>query len=570
MQIIQAKLSELKIDPANVRKTDTAPDESFIASIRAKGVISPLTVRKNGAGYLVTDGGKRLAVLTILAKAGELEKDAIPCIVREETAATAADISLTTNFVREDMHDVDVYEAFADLLKSGKSTEDIAREYGLPVPTVRQHLALGALSPKVRAAWKAEELGHHGEAIARLFTLAGDHAQQDAIFDKLKKQKNLNHNWEVRRAIVGNSNEAGQLVAFVGVDVYKAAGGRIVEDLFGSDHRIEDPAIAKRLVGEKLKAECERLLGLGWSWVEPLETLPQGCQHSWNRAYDSVEQFPKTKRKDWGLALYVGRDGKLDEYIMQKPAQKKAADKAAKTKAAKKAATTGAAPAAEEAHISQALNHKLSIALTEAAAAAIVLQPDLAFSISLAALLAGYNSSNVKLHSTGHGSPDDDEDEWEFEAALQHVMKQTPKQRAALFALHVGRSFSFIRHQGNPLDPETSDAHVVCDAIDAKAMNKALRDRFDAADYFAGASKTIAIAALKECDPNYNVSGLSAMKKAEIATTAADQAISFGWLPPELRIKGYDGPGSKAFKPKTSTKKPIAAKPVKRAKKKAA
>jgi hypothetical protein len=164
--------------------------------------------------------------------------------------------------------------------------------------------------------------------------------------------------------------------------------------------------------------------------------------------------------------------------------------------------------------------------------------------------LADHNSSNVRLRSAGHGSHDDDEDEWEFEAALQHVMKQNPKQRAALFALHVGRSFSFVRHQGNPLDPEVDDAHIVCNAIDAKAMNKALRDRFDAADYFAGASKTIAIAALKECDPNYNVSGLSAMKKAEIATAAADQAISYGWLPPELRIKGYDGPGSKAAKPK--------------------
>lgn len=569
MQIIQAKLSELKIDPANVRKTDTAPDEGFIASIRAKGLISPLTVRKNGDKYLVTDGGKRLAALNILAKDGEIDKsELITCVEREDTAATAADISLTTNFIREDMHDVDVYEAFADILKSGKSAEDIAREYGLPLPTVRQYLALGALSPKVRAAWKADEFGPRGNKIAQLFTLAGDHVQQDAVFDRLKKQRKLNQDWEVQSAIVGNSNEAAKLVVFVGQEAYQAAGGRIVEDLFGSNHRVEDPAIAKRLADEKIQAECQRLLSDGWSWAEPLETLPQGCQHSWPRAWDSANTFSKAKRKDWGLALFVGSDGKLDEYIMQKPAQKKAADKAAKTKAAKKAAAKGETAESEQSHISQALTYKLSVTLTEAAAAAITGQPDLAFAMALAALMSG--SSNVKLSNTGLGARECEDDEWDFDKALAHVLKQTPKQRAATFALHVGRSFSFECHHGNPLGPESSDAHIVCDVLDAKAMNAALRDKFDAADYFASASKTIAIAALKECDPNFNTAALASMKKSEVGTTAADQAISHGWLPPELRTKHYDGPGSKAFKPKAAPKKLTKAKPAKTAKRRAA
>jgi len=74
MQIIEAKLSDLKIDPANVRQTDKAPDEGLLASIRAKGLIVPLAVRKNGEGYYVTDGGKRLAALHVLARDGEFDK----------------------------------------------------------------------------------------------------------------------------------------------------------------------------------------------------------------------------------------------------------------------------------------------------------------------------------------------------------------------------------------------------------------------------------------------------------------------------------------------------------------
>jgi hypothetical protein len=59
-EIHELPLSELKIDPANVRTGDTKADPAFVASIREKDIIVPLTVRQNGSGYLVTDGGKRL------------------------------------------------------------------------------------------------------------------------------------------------------------------------------------------------------------------------------------------------------------------------------------------------------------------------------------------------------------------------------------------------------------------------------------------------------------------------------------------------------------------------------
>lgn len=564
MQIIEAKLMELKIDPANVRQTDKAPDEGLLASLRAKGLIVPLTVRKNGEGYYVTDGGKRLAALHILARDGEFDKATpIACSLRDDDAKSAADVSLTTNFIREDMHPVDVYGAFANLRDGGKSTEDIAKEYGLPIPSVRQYLALGALSSKVREAWKNGEFGdddREPQAIAQLFTLAGDHAQQDTMYDKLKKQKRLSVEWQVKEAIVGNSNEDGKLVAFVGADAYKAAGGRMIEDLFGSDHRIEDLAIAKKLADEKLLAECQKAIGLGWSWAEPHSTLPKGCEHSWQRAYDSVEQFAKTKRKDWGLALYVGRDGELDEYIMQKPEQKKAADKAAKTKEKNKASASGEAVETEPT-ISQALNHKLSVVLTEAAADAITLQPDLAFMMGVAALMTSYGCQ-IKLRSDGLGSGPGDNN-WDFATAFAHVQKLTPKQRASAFAMCVGESFSFVRHQGNPLDPENGEAKLICDAIDPKQLNKDLRDRFDVLDYFNSANAKIGVAAYVEMHGK----GISApSKKSELAEACAADARLHGWLPPELRTKHYDGPGSKGYGPVTKTDIKRATKPAAKAK----
>jgi hypothetical protein len=54
------------------------------------------------------------------------------------------------------------------------------------------------------------------------------------------------------------------------------------------------------------------------------------------------------------------------------------------------------------------------------------------------------------------------------------------------------------------------------------------------------------------------------MKKAEIATVAAGQARLTSWLPPELRTKGYDGPGSKGWKPADGKKPAAKAKPAKK------
>jgi hypothetical protein len=51
MQIVEAKLMDLKIDPANVRQTDKAPDEGLLASIRAKKLNAQLRANFDAADY---------------------------------------------------------------------------------------------------------------------------------------------------------------------------------------------------------------------------------------------------------------------------------------------------------------------------------------------------------------------------------------------------------------------------------------------------------------------------------------------------------------------------------------
>lgn len=556
MQIIEAKLLDLKIDPANVRHTeDRAPDEGLLASIKAKGLIVPLTVRKNGAGYYVTDGGKRLAALHILARDGEIDKTKpIPCVVRDDDAAAAADTSLTLNFIREGMHPVDIYEAFGKLRTGGKSTEDIAKEYALPIPTVRQYLALGTLSPKVREGWKAGEFGDDDDRddpqdIAQLFTLAGDHAAQDAIYEKLKKQKRLTIEWQVKDAIVGNSNEGGKLVSFVGAEAYKAAGGKMREDLFGNDHVIEDLPIAKKLADEKLLAECQKAIGLGWSWAEPLSALPKGCEHSWQRAYDSVEQFPKTKRKDWGLAFHIDREGKLDEYIMQKPEQKKAADKAAKTKATNKAEASGEP---KEVSISAALCGRISQQVTTAAEQVLALDDHLGLAVLVAAMTSGDGPACIN-----HNRANDD---GEFAEQLALARKKPLNQLTRILAGLAASSLDLggqVQHV-LPLAEDRDEDRALLEALDPKKLNAALRASFDAADYFASVTAQACKDAIALCDPKQPITGKE--KKSELAKLAAELVKKSnaggkaGYLPPEMRTSKYDGPAQKAAKPAAKAK----------------
>ena len=80
---------------------------------------------------------------------------------------------------------------------------------------------------------------------------------------------------KIRRLLTQAHVEANDPRArFVGIDIYVAAGGHVLRDLFEAEHEgyLTDPALLDRLVTEKLEREAEALRAAGWKWVE---TLPE-------------------------------------------------------------------------------------------------------------------------------------------------------------------------------------------------------------------------------------------------------------------------------------------------------
>ena len=131
-EIIDIPLVDLSVSKLNVRRYGGKDIATLARSIETRGLLYPLLVRaldsepakgrtKAPAHYEVVAGKRRLAALKRLAR------DAAPCIVIDASEnADAIEISLAENTERVAMCPLDEYQAFAALLKEGRSEDEIA------------------------------------------------------------------------------------------------------------------------------------------------------------------------------------------------------------------------------------------------------------------------------------------------------------------------------------------------------------------------------------------------------------------------------------------------------------
>ncbi|MFN3465368.1 MAG: ParB/RepB/Spo0J family partition protein, partial [Terricaulis sp.] len=169
------------------------------------------------------------------------------------------------NVQRIDMNAMDEVEAYAALIDGGATAEAVAQRFGATLRHVEQRLALARLSPRLRTAYRKGEITLD---VARAFCLDPDHAAQERVFKGLGKPISSTH--AVRSALTqGRTPASDRLALFVGVEAYKAAGGRIVKDLFEDGIvLLEDGDILQRLALEQAEALRDSVAGEGWGWAE--------------------------------------------------------------------------------------------------------------------------------------------------------------------------------------------------------------------------------------------------------------------------------------------------------------
>jgi ParB family chromosome partitioning protein len=567
------------------REEDIAP---LAANLHANGQIENLIVKPCGDDfYSVANGNRRLAAFRMIY--GEQSSHPVKCTVHDVDETKGFEFSLTTAITAKQLHPVDQYEAFARLEERGKTYEEIAQQYGMSEKEVRQALALGRLSPTIREAWRKGEVKAE---VARAFTLALDHSTQDRVFAELKRDGYL---WEhhVKKALGAHATneEVRQLIGFVGAEAYRARGGELIEDLFGTSHIISDPALLQTMARELLEGKCQQLKEDGWGWAEIGDDLPRGARH-WPPSkpkqpvfegdeeerlaklradlqviHDSEElsddeerleaeieainqrvlsrSFDAKKKKSLGCIVDV-EDGRLVVlHGIKKPAEVTLRSEPEAEDNTDSVPATPARKAAEpdEADISHALLHRLSLQLTAAASTALIQDEQLALSVLLAG--AGcYDNCGVKVSVNGLGPRNSRSllGAEEMPKALPLATRLKPAERITLLAQLAADALDF---QGCSLDGSPRDDSgpiAICNAIEPKALNAALRGAFDAKDYFNGVSKALCLKAIDEAMGADMARQQAKKTKGEIAAFAAENVPDTGWLPIQFRAKGYDGP----------------------------
>lgn len=580
------------------------------------GLIENLTVKPiDGVLFAVGNGNRRLAALHMINNTDAYGSDCdeeIPCTPHEVDDAAAFEYSLTTAVTAAQLHPVDQYEAFARMVKAGRTNEEIAHQFGMSEKEVRQALALGDLSPRVRDAWRNGEIKVD---VARAFTLGANHKAQDKLFIKLQKVGHL-YEHVVKRELGASEHDIVALLSFVGAEAYVAAGGGLVEDLFGTSHIVSKPELLKQLATDKLALLCDELRAEGWSWVELSSDLPSGARW-WQKAVlktklyegDEEERIAALRKQinaadenmeidDFDEDALIAQVDAIEAAVLRRSfttqqKQKsgciveyangsvdilfgvKKPEEPVKAKSGNSAAVGEAVAPAEptEPAISNALLHRLSVQLTQGTATALLQDLELSTIVLLAGIADG-SDPQVKVNVRGLGAATMDLLGGQDVAANIALLKQMDVQgRVQLMTSIAAATLDF---QNCTLDGDRdSTAAAICDALDAKALNAALRGAFDAKDYFSGVSKGLALAAIGEALGPDIERQQSKGKRAEIAAFALANVPSTGWLPKQLRAKGYDGPPVKPAAPvaeepaKSTARRPRSPRPVAKTAKKA-
>jgi ParB/RepB/Spo0J family partition protein len=171
-------LTKLVVSALNVRKAlDAGQEDSNVeelaASIREKGLLSPLTVRPLADGRFEILVGQRRYLACKL-----VPLDPVPCLIREGLSDTdAISLSLIENVHRADMHPIDKAKALQALHAKHGSYEGVAKESACSIATIRRYLKLLELPPILQDRIGTAEGPSGISALSRLAsTFSGDEA----------------------------------------------------------------------------------------------------------------------------------------------------------------------------------------------------------------------------------------------------------------------------------------------------------------------------------------------------------------------------------------------------------
>ncbi|WP_341703323.1 ParB N-terminal domain-containing protein [Ferrovibrio sp.] len=317
MHLTHIALDHLSIATTNMRHQRRAPDVSdLLPSVRARGILVPLLVRPAAdegsdtpEAYGIVAGRRRYFAAKIVATETGTTPE-IPCAVMEPgDDADAIEASLIENLARRDPDEMTQYETFVKLVKQGRDVAEIAATFGLTETAVKQRLALGNLLPKIREAYRRDEI--EADTVRHL-TLASK-AQQTEWLALLEDPESFAPRGQQLKAWLFGGQSIAASAALFPLDSYP---GQIVTDLFGEGGYFADSDLFWQHQKAAIAERRETYLAKGWPDVVVLE--PGQSFHLWDH-----EKTPK--RKGGKVYIQITARGEVaihEGYLSRQEAQK--------------------------------------------------------------------------------------------------------------------------------------------------------------------------------------------------------------------------------------------------------
>ena len=166
--VISIQISDIKTNPHQPRKIfDKKSLEELAASIKEKGVITPITVKVENNGYVLIAGERRLRASKLI------KKKQIPAYIIELTSdSEMMEMALIENIQRENLNSIEESEAYAVLQgKFNLSQSKIAVAVGKSRTTITNALRLLQLPIEVKKSISDNRISAgHGRAILAMKT----------------------------------------------------------------------------------------------------------------------------------------------------------------------------------------------------------------------------------------------------------------------------------------------------------------------------------------------------------------------------------------------------------------